>query len=131
MRRCSGSQPLIELRAPRRALVLSSQRLSLPLDAVGAGVGFDEYGLDSILVMDLTDALRVMFGAENISATLFFEHHDIEGLVEHFLRTQPTALAQWAGLAAPTPPAEPIKVTHADSAVVREIYMGIPADAAA
>src|SRR6202008_4035036 len=37
---------------------LISRRLALPLEAIGATVGFDEYGLDSILVMELTDALR-------------------------------------------------------------------------
>ena len=83
---------------------LISRRLSLPLEAIGASVGFDEYGLDSILVMELTDSLREVFGMEAIGATLFFEHHDIDGLVDHFMRTDAHALARWTGLAA-TPPA--------------------------
>ncbi|MDF4005205.1 amino acid adenylation domain-containing protein [Luteibacter sp. PPL552] len=87
---------------------LMSRTLSLPLEAIEPGIGFDEYGIDSIAAMDLTQALRGVFGSERIGTTLFFEHSDIEGLVDHLAQIDAEALARWAGAVAETPTAVPV-----------------------
>ncbi|WP_035373166.1 non-ribosomal peptide synthetase [Pseudoduganella violaceinigra] len=66
---------------------------------IDATVSFDQYGIDSILVMELTGALREVFGNDSdISTTIFFEYQSIEELVDHFLRTDRAALVRWTGL---------------------------------
>ncbi len=49
-----------------------------------------EYGLDSILVGQLTDRLRKVF--PDISSTLFFEVQNVNGLVEYFLENKKNEL---------------------------------------
>ncbi len=54
------------------------------------------YGIDSILVVQLANALRKDF--KKISNTLFFEVQTIDALAEHFLQTQKDVLARLVGL---------------------------------
>ncbi|HEV2679002.1 MAG TPA: beta-ketoacyl synthase N-terminal-like domain-containing protein, partial [Rhodanobacter sp.] len=77
---------------------LIGKSVKLPADEIKANVNFDKYGIDSILVLELTNALRDVFGADSISTTLFFEHQNIESLVEHFMQTEAKALLRWTGL---------------------------------
>ncbi|NVD98021.1 non-ribosomal peptide synthetase [Massilia sp. BJB1822] len=79
--------------------------IKVPVADIDATVSFDQYGIDSILVMELTNALREVFGNDsNISTTIFFEYQSIEELVDHFLRTDTAALMRWTGQgAAPAP----------------------------
>ncbi|MBR8740350.1 hypothetical protein DSY14_01205 [Nocardiopsis sp. MG754419] len=81
-----------------RAMV--AEVLQLPVAEVRADVSFDRYGIDSILVVQLTDAVRRVF--DNVGGTLFFQVRDITGLVRHFLDTEPETLAAVVG-----PVAEP------------------------
>ena len=92
-------------RSVQQVKKLIAKGIKLPVDAIGANVGFDEYGIDSILVLELTGALRDVFGVQSISTTLFFEHPNIESLVEHFMRTETEALMRWTGLDAAVEPA--------------------------
>jgi amino acid adenylation domain-containing protein len=109
---------------------LISRGLSLPLDAIQANIGFDEYGIDSILVMEMTNALREVFGVDNVSTTMFFEHRDIDSLVDHFIGTDAEALMRWTGVesaaalssSVPSPVGEVFAVATVrmeDAAVVR------------
>ncbi|MEU5030943.1 SDR family NAD(P)-dependent oxidoreductase [Streptomyces milbemycinicus] len=79
--------------------------LQLPVSSVRADVTFDRYGIDSILVVQLTDAVRKVL--DNVGSTLFFEVRTIDGLARHFARTQPDALAALVGLDEPEPAPEP------------------------
>jgi acyl transferase domain-containing protein/acyl carrier protein/2-polyprenyl-3-methyl-5-hydroxy-6-metoxy-1,4-benzoquinol methylase len=79
-----------------RALV--ADVLQLPMTSVRADVTFDRYGIDSILVVQLTEAVRKDLG--NVGSTLFFEVRTIDGLARHFAETQPEALAALVGFAA-------------------------------
>jgi polyketide synthase PksN len=63
----------------------------------------EAYGMDSILVVHLTNALRKHF--ENITSTLFFEVQTIDALVDHLLKHQKEAVIRNVGMAAaPAPP---------------------------
>nr|WP_231873860.1 non-ribosomal peptide synthetase [Luteibacter rhizovicinus] len=95
---------------------LVSRVLTLPLDAIQANIGFDEYGIDSILVMEMTNGLREVFGHDSVSTTLFFEHRDIDSLVDHFIGTDAGALMRWTGM---EPVAAPPPVQRDVPAVVR------------
>ncbi len=53
------------------------------------------YGLDSILVVHLTNAMRQHF--DGITSTLFFEVQTIDALVDHLLETQEAALLKQVG----------------------------------
>ncbi|WP_187413120.1 SDR family NAD(P)-dependent oxidoreductase, partial [Streptomyces sp. WAC01526] len=75
---------------------LVADTLRLPVADIRADVSFDRYGIDSILVVQLTEAVRK--GLDNVGSTLFFEVRTVDGLVRHFLRTQPDALAALVGL---------------------------------
>ncbi|GGP81511.1 hypothetical protein GCM10010185_64360 [Saccharothrix coeruleofusca] len=92
-----------------RALV--ADVLQLPVSSVRADVTFDRYGIDSILVVQLTEAVREVF--DDVGSTLFFEVRTVDGLARHFARTRPEALAALVGLdepeqaPAPAPEATP------------------------
>ncbi|WP_187653007.1 SDR family NAD(P)-dependent oxidoreductase [Xenorhabdus sp. PB62.4] len=71
---------------------LVADTLCLSAEQIEADVPLERYGIDSILVVQLTDAVRKVLN--NVGSTLFFEVKTIDGLVEHFLCTQPGALAK-------------------------------------
>ena len=54
-----------------------------------------EYGLDSILVGQLTHQLRKVFS--DITTTLFFEVQNLEGLVDHFVENRKAELIKVVG----------------------------------
>ncbi|CAM2011292.1 SDR family NAD(P)-dependent oxidoreductase [Acanthopleuribacter pedis] len=62
------------------------------------------YGLDSILVVHLTNAMRQHF--DGITSTLFFEVQTIDALVDHLLETQEETLAKQVGPKAKAKPAK-------------------------
>jgi acyl transferase domain-containing protein/predicted O-methyltransferase YrrM len=59
-----------------------------------ANKNFNEFGLDSVLVVQLTNELRQVF--DNVSGTLFFEVQTIDGLVDYFMNHQRERLIQLA-----------------------------------
>ncbi|TMC16231.1 MAG: hypothetical protein E6J34_20345, partial [Chloroflexi bacterium] len=69
--------------------------LNLPSAKIDTTKPLTNYGLDSILVIQLTEILRTSM--EQISTTLFFEYTTIDALVEHFLHTQKEALRHLVG----------------------------------
>ncbi len=58
--------------------------LKVPLNRLKPNVTFDQYGLDSILVLTLTKELENTFGT--LPKTLFFEYQSIEELSKYFLK---------------------------------------------
>lgn len=75
--------------------------LKLSPDLIDITEPFQEYGLDSILIVQLTDNLRKIMG--EISSSLFFEYPTIATLTDHFLQTRPEELRQ---LFTPTQPTQ-------------------------
>jgi acyl transferase domain-containing protein/aryl carrier-like protein len=89
----------------RKALArLVGEAIRLPSHQVDTSATLDKYGIDSILVVQLTNALQGIFS--DVHSTVFFEHQTIDALVEHFMLTQRDALIRWVGAdAAPAPAA--------------------------
>ncbi|MGH8259300.1 MAG: beta-ketoacyl synthase N-terminal-like domain-containing protein, partial [Steroidobacteraceae bacterium] len=69
--------------------------LRMPVEELDPEEPLELYGMDSILFVQIADALRNSFG--NVSSTLMFEHRSIAGLAEHFMRTQREALLAFVG----------------------------------
>ncbi|WP_313916890.1 SDR family NAD(P)-dependent oxidoreductase [Tahibacter sp.] len=59
-----------------------SGTLKLPVENIEADAPFERYGLDSILALELTNALERIFGS--LSKTLFFEYQTLAALSRYF-----------------------------------------------
>ncbi len=59
----------------------------------------EKYGVDSILVVKMTEALSKVFA--NISSTLFFDYRTIDDLADNFIATEMEAVRRWVGVVAP------------------------------
>ena len=75
---------------------LVSEILKIPVNKINSSVPLEEYGIDSILVVQLTNTLRKTL--DNITSTLFFEHQTLDDLVDHFIKTQKDSLIKLVGL---------------------------------
>ncbi|MEW9712965.1 SDR family NAD(P)-dependent oxidoreductase, partial [Paenibacillus sp. SI92] len=75
---------------------LIGETLKLPSHKIDSTEHLEKYGIDSILVTQLTNNLRKVFN--NVSSTIFFEYQTIDALVEHFLKTQKESLIVLVGL---------------------------------
>lgn len=75
---------------------LVGETLKIAEDKIDTREDFRNYGVDSILVIQLTNALRQVL--VDVSTALFFEYPTIDALTEHFLETQRDALLKlWGG----------------------------------
>ncbi|WP_414169804.1 SDR family NAD(P)-dependent oxidoreductase [Streptoverticillium reticulum] len=72
-----------------------SEVIKLPADRIDARAAFDSLGLDSVMMMKMTDELEDVFGS--LPKTLFFEFRDIRALTGHFLATHGPELARHLG----------------------------------
>ncbi|MCX8131438.1 MAG: SDR family NAD(P)-dependent oxidoreductase [Clostridia bacterium] len=70
--------------------------LKIPRQKIDSSEPLESYGIDSILVVQITSALRKSF--DNISSTLLFECQTIDALSEHFVKTQRDSLIKLLGL---------------------------------
>jgi acyl transferase domain-containing protein/SAM-dependent methyltransferase/aryl carrier-like protein len=76
---------------------------------IESSASLEAYGIDSIVVIRLTNAFRQVF--DRVSSTLFFEVQTVDALVDHFMATQRDTLIRLAGaegtpaVAAPGDPA--------------------------
>ena len=52
------------------------EQTNIPENEIDFDSGFDEYGIDSLMMMKMTDELNVFFKTE-LSRTLFFEYKNI------------------------------------------------------
>ena len=74
---------------------LVGETLKIPINKIDASEPLEEYGIDSIIVVQLTNALREVMS--DISSTIFFEFQTIDALVTHFIKTQNNALTTLIG----------------------------------
>ncbi|PYG86581.1 polyketide synthase PksN [Ruminiclostridium sufflavum DSM 19573] len=65
-----------------------SQETQLPVEKIRRDKQFDEYGLNSIMMLNLTDELEKSFGG--LSKTLFFEYKNVEELATYFVKKHTT-----------------------------------------
>ncbi|WP_395096871.1 SDR family NAD(P)-dependent oxidoreductase [Bacillus amyloliquefaciens] len=71
------------------------EALKVPAHRLLAHEPLTAYGLDSILVVRLTNALKDVFGS--VSSTLFFEYQTIDELADYFLSSRKEALERQFG----------------------------------
>lgn len=72
--------------------------LRISENKIDSSTPLEEYGIDSILVVQLTNILRGVFEEGSVTSTLFFEYQTIDALVEHFVKTQRGSLISLLGL---------------------------------
>ncbi|HWX64799.1 MAG TPA: SDR family NAD(P)-dependent oxidoreductase, partial [Rhodanobacter sp.] len=82
----------LQEKAIRYFVRLLSSTLKRPAHSIDARVQMEAYGIDSILVMDLTRALEQVFGS--LSKTLLFEYQTIAALAGHFLQNHRARLSE-------------------------------------
>lgn len=71
--------------------------IKLPVDKIRQHITFEEYGIDSVMVMKMTATLEKLFG--NLSRTLFFEYRNIHELTQYFFAAHYPVLAGLLGVA--------------------------------
>ncbi|HET8888130.1 MAG TPA: type I polyketide synthase, partial [Candidatus Angelobacter sp.] len=71
------------------------QTIKLPVNEIDSREEMEKYGIDSILIVSMVDALRSVFS--NISSTVFFEYRTIDALVDHFIATEEDSVRRWVG----------------------------------
>ena len=76
---------------------LIGDTLKIPYHQIDAAESFEKYGIDSILVVQLTNTLSKVF--DKVNSNLFFEYQTIDELIEHFLKTQQAQLLTLVGSA--------------------------------
>ncbi|MDO8387773.1 MAG: SDR family NAD(P)-dependent oxidoreductase, partial [Polaromonas sp.] len=77
-------------------------RIKRPVERIDAEAPMEDYGIDSILVLQLTADMEKTLGP--LSRTLFFEHQTLAALALHLARSHPHA---WQATA-PVQPAAPV-----------------------
>ncbi|MED1915622.1 SDR family NAD(P)-dependent oxidoreductase [Bacillus thuringiensis] len=75
---------------------LIGETLRIPTQQIKSSAPLEQYGIDSILVVQLTNSLRKDFA--NMSSTIFFEYQTIDALVEYLIETQKEVLIKVIGL---------------------------------
>ena len=69
-----------------------SKVLGLPVQKIEAEEPLEKYGIDSIMVMQLTNELEKTFGS--LSKTLFFEYQTIQEISQYFLKSHEEKLRE-------------------------------------
>lgn len=75
---------------------LIGEILEVEAGSIDAGEALEMYGMDSILIIQLTDRLNKVMD-EHVSSTLFFEYSTIDALVDYFIQNRWPALAAMVG----------------------------------
>jgi polyketide synthase PksN len=73
-----------------------SELMKLPSHKIDPQAALEEYGIDSILAMKLTNQLEKTFGS--LSKTLFFEYQTIAALARYFVKAHPAIVRETIGL---------------------------------
>jgi polyketide synthase PksM len=74
---------------------LLSSVINLPVYRIEADAPLEKYGIDSIMVMQMTDQLEQTFGS--LSKTLFFEYQNLRELTGYFLESYRERLTELLG----------------------------------
>ncbi|WP_193217115.1 SDR family NAD(P)-dependent oxidoreductase [Bacillus thuringiensis] len=86
------------LREKTRAYLkqLVSETLKLSIERIDTSERMEKYGIDSILIVRLTDKLRTVMS--DVSSTLFFEYQTIDALADHLIHDRPQEMAVLVGV---------------------------------
>jgi polyketide synthase PksN len=107
-----GTREALREKAVHSFKNLLASEIKLPATRIEADAPLEKYGIDSLMVIRLTDQLEKIFGS--LPKTLFFEYQNLRELAGYFLETYPGPLAEWVGLEIPGSPAggtTPVKST--------------------
>ncbi|GED59056.1 hypothetical protein BFO01nite_31880 [Brevibacillus formosus] len=95
---------------------LVSSVIKLPIDRIEADALLEKYGIDSIMVMQLTNELEKTFGS--LSKTLFFEYQTIEEIATYFLASHREQMMSILGVdEKEAPTASPVKKSSVEPAI--------------
>nr|WP_255298241.1 SDR family NAD(P)-dependent oxidoreductase [Brevibacillus dissolubilis] len=98
----SSSQDTLQEKAIHYLKKLLSSVIQLPEHKIEADAPMEKYGIDSLMVMQLTNQLEQSFGS--LSKTLFFEYQNIRELTGYFLESHREKLIQLLGIGVETTP---------------------------
>lgn len=96
-----GEDKVLRERAVHYLKKLLAAVIMLPERQIEADAPLEQYGIDSVMVMKLTDQLETVFGP--LPKTLFFEYHNIHDLTGYFLRSYHSKLTELLGKPVGTP----------------------------
>ncbi len=97
----------LEERARAFFIKLVSTTLKIPVQKLRAANPMEQYGIDSIVVMELTNRLETHFGS--LSKTLFFEYQTLGELARYFMRAYPEKMRELLQIGRPEPVAQPAR----------------------
>lgn len=83
-----------------------SEQINLPVSRIDARVPMEDYGLTSIMTMELTDTLEQKFGS--LSKTLFFEYQSLRELADYFYKAHFEKVCEQIGFIKEKPKKEKI-----------------------
>ncbi|KAA6474297.1 SDR family NAD(P)-dependent oxidoreductase [Bacillus swezeyi] len=92
---------------------LIGETLKIPASKIDSSEQLEKYGIDSIVVVQLTNTLRKEL--DHVSSTLFFEYQTIDALVEHLIKTKKEALMKLTGLDRQVQNDKPITINNGSS----------------
>ncbi len=95
----------LEASTSRHLAALVAREAAMAVEQIEAEAELEAYGIDSVMITRLTDALERDFGP--LPKTLFFEYRTLQALTGYFLSTHAEALGRLFDDAAPQPPAPP------------------------
>ncbi len=106
----------LAVRAQAFVRAILADVLHLEPEQIRVNRKLEEYGLDSIAIVEATNRLEEALGP--LSKTLFFEYVDLAGIAAHLAQDHGPALAKAlaeAGLSSPAPaPAQPLRTAAAE-----------------
>jgi acyl transferase domain-containing protein/enoyl-CoA hydratase/carnithine racemase/acyl carrier protein/NAD(P)-dependent dehydrogenase (short-subunit alcohol dehydrogenase family) len=102
-----GSDEALKAAANLHLKRLVAKTLRMDSDGVDVREPLEAYGIDSILVGQITAALREIF--PDVGSTLLFECQTIDALSDYFVRNSRDRLIRLIGAPAQNPPSEPMR----------------------
>ncbi|MBR9970322.1 non-ribosomal peptide synthetase [Magnetospirillum sulfuroxidans] len=99
------AKPDLTAAARRHLAELVAREAAIAIDDIEAEAPFEVYGIDSIMIVRLTDALEADFGP--LPKTLFFEYRDLAALAGYFTAHHGPTLTRLLGATPPPEPPEP------------------------
>ncbi|MBN9669609.1 non-ribosomal peptide synthetase [Roseibium aggregatum] len=96
----SGSDGTDRSAVERYFIDLIARETEVEASAISLTAPLEDYGIDSVLILQLTDILERDFG--NLPKTLFFEYQTLAALIGYFRENHGPRLAEVTGTAAPT-----------------------------
>jgi len=95
----------LEAATVRHLTELVAREANVTAEEIEAGAMLETYGIDSVMIVRLTDALEADFGP--LPKTLFFEYRTLAGLTGYFLAHHAAALTRLLDAGEPEPPPPP------------------------